>query len=328
VAVNEGGQVLVQDMSSGRSAVWKGGRWVDLGSLGRGQTRAEAINDHGWIVGQSLTRSKQPHAFLWRSGRMIAVGPSGIPSDAVAINKGGDVLVNTFDGGVFNAYLWRHGKLTLVGPESGAALNDAGDVVGYDGSRGFLWSRGTRTNLGTLPAGAWPPDEKQIVEPKAINNRGDVVGFVHGEVAGSRWFLWRNGQMFTRRTSARACEEGVRSLNALGEVLISASDCSGPQGFHALVFRDGKLTRIPTLGGPASHGAALNRAGQVAGMSSRLRRRAQPFVWQPGRLVALNTPARRYTPPWPDVVAMNDHSEVVGYDYTAHGQHIIIWTAS
>src|SRR5262249_18435442 len=52
------------------ACLWKDGQLTDLGTLGGKTSYSRAINDAGWIVGDSQLAAMERHAFLWREGRM------------------------------------------------------------------------------------------------------------------------------------------------------------------------------------------------------------------------------------------------------------------
>ena len=69
--INNAGQIVVQ--ANDRAYLYEGGAYQALGTLSGGFTSARAINEKGWIVGESEVASGVPQpsrAFLWRNGRM------------------------------------------------------------------------------------------------------------------------------------------------------------------------------------------------------------------------------------------------------------------
>jgi probable HAF family extracellular repeat protein len=81
---------------------------------------------------------------------------------------------------VAHPFLWDRGVLTDLGTLGGtfgfaAAINDAGEIVGYasvqgdQAIHGFLWKNGVKTALGTL-------DSDQCNFAFAINSKGQVLG--------------------------------------------------------------------------------------------------------------------------------------------------------
>lgn len=325
VAIDDRGDVLVSDPFANRGALWRKGRWILLPR----SSDVRAINGNGTVVG-----AYRRDAFRWRNGRLTRLHVGGQAAEAVAINERGQIAGNVYRKQSPGAFLWTNGKLTELHPLAGTAsvatgVSDHGAVIGYvtlptGSQRGFVWRGGSATDLGTLPSAAFDPSIDQYVQPTAINDRGDVAGIVHNEVGGySRWFLWRDGRMVTHATGY--AEESVLGLTASGHVLIQGNTGDSDGIGASFLWRGGKLTRLPTLGGPRTYATALNDKDQIAGMSFVAAKRLRPFVWQNGRMIAVSTPAKRYSPPWPSVNAINARGDVVGYDYTNSGQHVLIW---
>jgi probable HAF family extracellular repeat protein len=182
---------------------------VDLGTLpGKGTAKAEAINDHGQVVGTSGEQGSYSYAgraFSWtQAGGMVDLGilPGGDYSQAQAVNNNGQVVGDsgTFFAGPYlppgatavpvHAFLWTQaGGMVDLGTLPGAAtsvargINDQGQVVGTSGGRPFLWSQATgMTELGLLPG-----DKGGVAT--AINNQGQVVGSSYSDTR-SHAVLW------------------------------------------------------------------------------------------------------------------------------------------
>jgi probable HAF family extracellular repeat protein len=199
--INQRGEVVGSSfalMKPSRAFLYSGSTMRDLGSLpGGGVTMAKDINDAGHIVGSSVLQDHFPFAFLYRDGLMLNLGafPGTDRSTAAAINNRGQVAGTSGvgpsqgpNGNQTHAFLWQDGVMrdlgTLGGLNSmGEDVNEHGQVVGSatraggDGDepdwRGFLWSHGRMRDLGAPPGG-------RMIQPLAINNRGQVVGMYAG----------------------------------------------------------------------------------------------------------------------------------------------------
>jgi probable HAF family extracellular repeat protein len=174
--------------------LWRHGRMTDLGTIGDERfTTAEAINDHGQIVGSA----GGPAA--WRRGvpTRLPLIPDAVSGSALDNNDHGDVVgYSEMPGGttINRAVIWRHGVPTDLGLDEGisqaVAVNDRRQVVGWREFNdtgevsAFLWERGRATNLVSLTGhGGFAND---------INDRGEVVGSApNGELYVTHAVLWR-----------------------------------------------------------------------------------------------------------------------------------------
>jgi len=92
-------------------------------------------------------------AVLWRRGRITQIGEPGLRSEALGINKRGEIVgVSNFPGSgfVLRPTLWYRGEITDLGTLGeglqgfATAINNRGSVVGtsqfnLDTTHGVLW---------------------------------------------------------------------------------------------------------------------------------------------------------------------------------------------
>ncbi len=167
----------------GRGFVWDstGGR-RDLGLEPVGNTQAVAINDAGQVVGTSEVLMDIdgsnffiPRAFVWDDLNGIHdIGTlGGFGAFANDNNELGQVVgYSDTPEGFSRAYIWDAensmrdlGTLTGTGSNRARAINDVGQVVGFEsGEGGFIWDQVS----GLQPMG--------LGNPYDINNSGQVVG--------------------------------------------------------------------------------------------------------------------------------------------------------
>lgn len=207
--INDGGLVVGTSIvgSSARAFVWDPVTedMTDIGDLGGGNAIANAINDDGFVVGQSIGPGPglpEYQAFVWSpiTEDMTDLGTLGGPSSkAMDINADGDVVGSSYiDGGTEHAFIVESapGAMvdlgTLGGSKSGAtAINDDGLVVGRSFTTGNLadhaaaWdpAHGDQADLGTVGG--------STSAATAINASGVIVGhsLIHGD-AGTRATVW------------------------------------------------------------------------------------------------------------------------------------------
>jgi probable HAF family extracellular repeat protein len=131
--INESGQVVGWTRNSlgyPRPFLWDPKTGMrDLGTFRGGRASvgvASAVNDSGHVAGDADTRNIG-RAFLWRDGRLIAIGPE--LSYAHALNNADHVVGQFHANGTDRAFLYRDGTFsdlnTLIPSGSGIVLNDA-----------------------------------------------------------------------------------------------------------------------------------------------------------------------------------------------------------
>lgn len=246
-AINASGQVAGLSIVGGlpHAFLWQNGKMRDLGAVGGNMVvQSElALNDRAEVVGARVLKngvasaSGAPRAFLWRQKTMLNLGKLGATyggSAAYGINERSQVVgVSTGFGRVGSegrAFLWQSGTMRdIATPTKGVlfawafAINDRSQVAGIcrpavtpaQGekavARPCLWQQGTITVLATL-AGA--PSSA----PNAINNKGQVVGFVTSARGTPRAVIWEKGKV----TELGAGNTWARAINEHGQIVGAA----------------------------------------------------------------------------------------------------------
>ena len=262
-----------------------------------------------------------------------------------------DGMVNMSDEAVGTAstslgvrpYAWKDGKIrSLPGLDGGydssfaIADNDRGLVVGYsygpNGQHAVLWDAHDRvTDLGTLPG-------YKFSVARSINSQGQVVGYAFSPSAGSgplggpaRAFLWQSGKMIDLGTVSGCTSSRAYSINDRGQ--IAGWVLTNDDATHAMVYQNGVMHDIGTLGGKTSLATAINNQGQVVGAAQRYDGTVASFFWQNGtmhdigRLADDDIRGRAWS--------INDLGQVVGLSYgfsyghavdlNSFGGHPYIW---
>jgi MYXO-CTERM domain-containing protein len=139
-------------------------------------------------------------------------------------------------------------------------INNSGQVTGVSsgtsGSRAFLYSGGTMTNLGTLSGG-------NTSYGFGINAFGQVAGYsANASTFFERAFLYSSGTMSDFDSLGGTLTSDAYAVNDLGQVTGASSTKANR---HAFLVSGGIMRDLGTLGGETSLGYAINNAGQVTG---------------------------------------------------------------
>jgi probable HAF family extracellular repeat protein len=195
---------------------------------------------------------------------------------------------------------------TLGGTFSGAVgINNRGLVSGdstLPGDmviHGFFWEKGVMADLGTLGGPnsnapeAWPP-----------NNRGDVAGF---------------------------SDTLIPDPNAENFCFI-LGDFPNPYTCVPVVWRDGVITPLPTLGGNNGSALAINNRGDLAGVAETdipdptcvppFVLHFEPVIWRDGQPQRLPTV---HGDPDGLIQGINDRGQAVGFTGSCSPVHAVLW---
>lgn len=271
--VNKNGTVLGQD--AGRPVLYKDGGVVDLTGLAGPGGGVRAINDAGDVAGSRINASGQSRVFVGASGGVTEFGTLGDPFEAAMdLNNNGAVAGTiTRASGQRRAAYWDITGVYDLGVMPGdlnseaVGINDAGQIAGNSGDRGFIWNAGSgMTDIGALGG----PGAATVVQ--GINNSGWLTGFSeltpHGRVSG---FVYDGlvmkpigdiGQLFPSLNSF------ARAINAGGAVVGDSQRDDGI--FSAFVYREGATFELqslidPSLGWNLRSALDINDRGQITG---------------------------------------------------------------
>lgn len=212
--INNNGQIVGTASGSGSAVLRQAnGELVQLeGLAGAYNSSALAINDRGWMVGNS-----GDFAVLWK-GVGVAQSIGGIAgsySYATDINDSGSVtwVESLYDNGqwagITHAYVWNGGVSTLLQSLSAGdscfaySISDSGRVVGSSGSHAVVWNS-TGNIILDLGVGA----------AYGINLSGQIVG-----VSGDHAVLWSPNGSIAADLGASAV---AYDINDNGQIVGSA----------------------------------------------------------------------------------------------------------
>jgi probable HAF family extracellular repeat protein len=319
IKVNSRGQILgyYSDNSSGyfvqRPWLWQDGAMSDLGTSveADGYLGSLDINVKGQIVGTDGTRVDQ-HAFLWQDGAItdLETLPGAARSYARAINDHGQV-VGVVSGDHFaGPFLWQDGVMTLLematpaySPGDAVAINNRGQVVGYNGDRFVLWEKGVMIDLGGL-------------SPVAINDQGQVVGYCVGHL--DEACLWERGTITHLATLPYPPGGGYTFISGINEHGQVAGVQDTVAGRHPVIWERDTITDL-TPGGPSGAAYSINDHGQVVGQSG-----GRACLWQHGSMTDLGTLSGDIAS---EAYSINDRGQVVGVSGTQDTFviHAVLW---
>jgi probable HAF family extracellular repeat protein len=288
---------------------------VDLGTLGGSGVTASSINERGWAVGAAnLPGDRNGHAFLWRDGKMADLGALGGLNSFAAVVK------------------------TNRGLIPGAAETAAHDPLSEDFCffdqintpptkptglicRGFVWRDGVKTPLPTLGGANGFAN--------SVNNHGEVVGWaetstqdpncVSPQVLDYEAVVWGQGAADIRALPPLPGDK-VSFAFANNDRLVAgySGPCVPPSlliaGGRGVIWEQGRVTLLPTLGGAITVPSEFNSEGQLTGNSTLTGDGAvHAFLWQKGVMTDLGV-LRGDTNS--NGNGINDLGQVVGGSYT------------
>jgi probable HAF family extracellular repeat protein len=286
LAVNDRGQVV------GYSEVMGGGYHVFLWQNG-------VMRDLGPLEGEKVYSARDEYLYS---------DPTG-----VTINRRGQVLWNGPDG---SARLWANSTVrrlplrVFISWQRGSGLNNKGQAVGSvkttrkdaDGKvigRAAKWENGKLILLGSLTHDNYAA---------LINNHGQIT-VQSNDWSDTRAFLWDNGRMVSLG------ERPIMGMNDLGQIIFANAPGHGlmwqrgrvrdlgpilpgdinnlgqvaggspnadSAASEALLWEDGTLNQLDTLGGRWADAQYINDQGHVLGESVTPNGKPHIVVWQEG----------------------------------------------
>lgn len=279
------------------------GQMVRLGTMGRVNSNATAVNAQGQIVGQSSTRETvssgslgqaggttstliEQQAFIHQQGTTKELGTlGGKSSTAVAINDLGQVIGNSTTAGEARSlgYVYAQGTMTAIAADGfqnsfASAINNAGLITGAVmgespmNRQAYTYQNGVMT---LIPVGG------VFSEGVALSSDGRVVGNVQLQNGNSELFVYANGQV-TLIGGLPPTKPGMlvmseaQGINAKGQVVGHTLT----DDYHAFIYEDGVVTDLNLALDPATSGKL--------GLSSAL------SIDDEGRIVALADGNKRY----------------------------------
>ena len=289
--------------------------------VGISQTDDPDPNNELWscfyfFSGPYANNGKACRGFAWERGKMrpLLPLPGGTHSFAAGANNLGEIA-GWAENGVdddtcvapqklqFKPVVWGPGRrqaraLPLVGTDtSGAAtaINDRGQVVGisgicdiavgrYSAAHAVLWDNGRAVQLQGFDAPYWNT-------PNAINQRGDVVGFMGtpGDVEGNlfRAFIWTSGSASVQEIEPLQGDVYASAIGISEARQVVGTSCKeGGVDCRAFLWEGGvtrDISRQPGYDGVLTSAQDINDFGVITGRAVDAAGTRKAFVAVPMR---------------------------------------------
>jgi len=304
---------------------------TDLAALGGTNSRANSINNRGWLAGYSnLSGNQSRHATLWRNGALTDLGTLGGPNSAVTWS----VKANS---GVIAGITQTSQPDPLGEAWSSAAFYPGATGTGYI-NLGFIWENGHIRALPTLGGNNG--------FATGANNRGQVVGWAENtchdptcvppQVLQFRPVVWdsKHNRISELPLVGDDTSGAATSINERGEVVGISGICDQAVGRHTakhavLWDKHGHVIDLGNLGAlfwntPTN----INQRGDVVGFAGAPNdpdgNFLQAFIWtrQAGIKPLGFLPGDVHS----EAYGINERREVVGLSCNAAGNcRAFIW---
>jgi len=255
-----------------------------LQDFGYNDSVVRDINIHGVSVGDSISGTafdaEQQPVFWDPMGNATILDFDPYPAvdyqTIRAINDAGLMVGVTDNKG---AVVWVDQVSTQI-PNAGGVydINNANQIIGTakgltSERRAAIWNDLQVSLLGGEPSGF---DSSAT----AINNIGQVVGNMSTTIDVSIPVTWQNNQI-ERLGYLPGFETRARvvSINDNGQMVgVSNQDTSN----RAVIWENGLIADLGTLGGANAGAVKINNAGQIIGVADTASGQQHPFLWQDG----------------------------------------------
>lgn len=232
------------------------------------------------------------------------------PPSAAALTTGGASALT-----VTVSALGFTGAATAIAPNGLVAGTEYVGTV----THAVLWDDGVVTDLGT--AGG------ESSEATGISLHGQVVGARTTGDGTTEAVLWEGGSATLLPPLPGGSYSSANAISPTGDIVVGESDDSTHDSYHAVLWHDGQVVDLGTIGvsplGEGSRAFGVNVRGQVVGLSTVSSSYYQhAFLWYDGAMTDLGTLGRT----WSVARAVNAAGQVVGHSALGPTRlHSFLW---
>ncbi len=275
-AINNRGEIagplIRRENGPSLPAIWQDGQVTPLSTPGgEGTCAPMALNETGaaagvWFPWDSVETGVLHRPVFWIDGVLFDIPVYGWGRDINESGQGvGDYFKHPDQPHQLGQYVFLFDGQTVrdFAPGSACAINNSGQIVGYDGitRRPCIWSGESITYLSGLGSEyTWVED---------INDAGQVAGFSQTGDGLERACLW-DGPSILNLGSLGATASRAYAINNLGQVVGNIWD----EGhYRAFVYTNGQMHDLndlipPHLGWSLCEAEDINDHGQIVGWGS------------------------------------------------------------
>ncbi len=161
---------------------------------------------------------------------------------------------------------------TTIGHGEARAVNNSGQVVGSGG----LWQNGVSTPLENLPGGTWGA-------PNGINDAEEAVGVAQTAQGQYHATLWKGGKAQDLGSPVGLPYSAACDINSSGVIVGGAqSDVGGNPLVGAVVWSNGDILKLESLGGNGGFARSINDSGQIVGWAMTSGNNGHACFWEQG----------------------------------------------
>lgn len=225
------------------------------------------------------------------------LGDSGVESYAYSLNDNGQVIgISVGQFGTPDSFLWEDNDFKVIAVDGQVRhINNSGAVIGWINEAGhtqaFVYAAGQMELINTQGTES---------EGLGLNDAGMAVGSV--TMDDERAFI-ADGNVI--RLVDNHPQGSALDINNRNQVLVM--QVTGADEFRTLIWDNGALTDIGTLGGKMTMGRDINDAGQVVGWSQTATGAYHAFLWSNGVMTDLSGVSGEFGA----AVAINENGSVL-----------------